>query len=134
MSYYEKYLKYKNKYLALKAKYGHLLTNKTGGDALFDELNVSETPINNLNLKIVSMNGGGDDDVTQTEVTVKLENSESLTSLFSQDGGAKKSKSKSKNNKAKKHFFADDSDLSKSTSTSSEANSDSDFSSSDTDW
>lgn len=132
MSYYEKYLKYKNKYLALKAKYGHLLKNKTNDNALFDELNISETPTNDLNLKIVPMNGGGDDDVTQTEVTVKLENSDSLTSLFSQNGGAKKSKSKK--NKAKKHFFVDDSDLSKSTSTSSEANSDSDFSSSDTDW
>jgi len=129
MSYYEKYLKYKNKYLALKAQYGHLLKNKKSDDTSFDELNVSETPINNL-----KMNGGGDDEVTQTEVTIKSENSELLTKLFGQGGGAKKSKSKSKNNKAKKHFFVDDSDLSKSTSTSSEANSDSDFSSSDTDW
>ena len=160
MLYLEKYTKYKNKYLDLKSKYGHLLnttpqktqlSNMTHSKILLD-LDESEHQKILFNPKIINLDGGtnstslkidsesnqGAETTETTETTTKLNNlssSESISSLFKQNGGEKKSK-KSKVNKGVGHFFQDksssDSSLSSESSTLSET--DSDFSSSELDW
>ena len=154
MLYQEKYTKYKNKYLDLKFKYGHLLnttpqktqlSNMTHSKILLD-LDESEHQKILFNPKIINLTGGTNstslkiesDSNQESETTTTLNNlssSESISSLFKQNGGEKKSK-KSKLNKGAKHFFQDktssDSSLSSESSTLSET--DSDFSSSDLEW
>lgn len=167
MLYQEKYTKYKNKYLDLKSKYGHLLnttpqktqlSNITHSKILLD-LDESEHQKNLVNPKIINLTGGTNltslkfdsksesnqvsESNQESETTTTLNNltsSESISSLFKQNGGAKgkKGPKKSKVNKGVKHFFQDkstsDSSLSSDTSTLSEVQSDSDFSSSELQW
>lgn len=154
MSYQQKALKYKNKYLALKSKYGHLLNTETPfpdvlvpNNKLFNELDTESSMPMSMNVNIVNtMTGGGDKgtdkgkdksaDITETDTTiVNNDNTEEVRNLFKQIAGAKPKKNKTKSkNQAKKHFLHDDSDLDDSTDTSSLANDDSEFSSSDIDW
>ena len=159
MLYQEKYTKYKNKYLDLKSKYGHLLnttpqktqlSNITHSKILLD-LDESEHQKNLVNPKIINLTGGNNltslkfdlelESNQESETTLNnLTSSESISSLFKQNGGAKgkKGSKKSKVNKGVKHFFQDkstsDSSLSSDSSTLSEVQSDSDFSSSDLQW
>jgi hypothetical protein len=161
MLYQEKYTKYKNKYLDLKSKYGHLLnttpqktqlSNITHSKILLD-LDESEHQKNLVNPKIINLTGGtnltslkfeSDSESNQESETIttlnNLTSSESISSLFKQNGGTKgkKKPKKSKVNKGVNHFFQDkstsDSSLSSDSSTLSEVQSDSDFSSSDLEW
>ena len=149
MSYQEKYLKYKNKYLALKSKEnfnnsGNNSENNLGNNLLnnFSELNESESEqsLNFFNPKIIDLNGGSQLNTTPQESEIETENNQSssdtISSLFNQTGGQEKPKEKPKKKvKSNKHFFHDksDSDL-LSSSTLSEADSDSEFSSSEVNW
>ena len=157
MSYQDKYLKYKNKYLALKAQ----LTNQE----------------NNHSIKIVNMKGGASnvenkevvelqeapevlpsevqapDSASKATIAVaegakaiaeaaqtvaesasNAEDSEILKPVENQNGGAKKSKKSKKSKRSttnyRKHFLNDDSSISDGSSSSSST----DFSSSDLDW
>ena len=133
MSYESKYLKYKNKYLALKVEIEKMQKE--------DE----NSTLNNF----FSGNffGGGkqklqaEPETTLTSLsTTEPSSTESVEKLFRQLGGAKKkskksSKSKSKSKAKSSNKLEDDSDIKDdSDSSSSSSESDSDFSSSDLDW
>jgi hypothetical protein len=135
MSYESKYLKYKNKYLALKVEIEKMQKE--------DE----NSTLNNF----FSGNffGGGkqklqaEPETTLTSLsTTEVSSTQSIEKLFRQLGGAKKkskksskSKSKSKAKAKSSNNMEDDSDITDdSDSSDSSSNSDSDFSSSDLDW
>lgn len=158
MSYQEKYSKYKNKYLDLKSKYGHLLNTKSKNTEPSDvkhsklllDLDESEHQLKLVNPKIINLTGGtsvSPESVSEAETTTattlnNLTSSESISSLFKQKGGmkgkkGKKGSKKSKVHKGVKHFFQDkstESSLSSESSTLSDAQSSSEFSSSELDW
>jgi hypothetical protein len=154
-NYQDKYLKYKNKYLALKAQ----ISNSSEQNSLFLK-NSESSSINNMQVKILNMLGGANndlkleymDDVTETNVTVtnqnqnqnknenKEENKEEKTEAessnveekFNKVGGARKvvKATKKKTDNYKKHFL-DDSDIKDDSEIST---SETEFSSSDLDW
>jgi hypothetical protein len=162
MSYNAKYLKYKHKYLSLKAQYSDFLNDENNIDALFSELEMTPTNnnININNIRIVDLVGGTkkreeeDDFEITTDTTINniqsggnydLESSFTMTTeTISEMVGGKievnlpmlKTK-KNKKNKGKKvnmrSQFFDNSDLSSSTNTSSEAYSDSTLTTTNTD-
>ena len=154
-NYQDKYLKYKNKYLALKAQ----ISNSSEQNSLFLK-NSESSSINNMQVKILNMLGGANDELggeyyqgTETNVTVTNQNqnqNQNQTQTENKDeknetessnveekfknlkGGAKKAvtATKKKNDNYKKHFL-DDSDI---TDDSDVSTSETDFSSSDLDW
>jgi hypothetical protein len=151
-NYQDKYLKYKNKYLALKAQ----ISNSSEQNSMFIK-NSESSSIDNMQIKINNMLGGNkivDDesvqitDVTITDAQVKERNnkkkeekqvkeeseSSNVEEKFNSNkkGGARKAvkSTKKKNDNYKKHFL-DDSDITDGSDLSS---SETEFSSSDLDW
>jgi hypothetical protein len=126
MSYEEKYLKYKNKYLALKTEYDRRVAAKA--EQSFKNLNITESSNVNLqeplNVKLVDLIGGAKKNVEPKSETTTTE----LDDLFSQAGG----KRKIKDSKSSRSQFFEDPDLSSSSESSTD--SDSSFSSSSLDW
>jgi len=134
MSYESKYLKYKNKYLALKVE-----VEKMQKDDENSTLN---------NFFSGNFFGGGkqklqaEPETTLTSLsTTEVSSTQSIEKLFRQLGGAKKkskksSKSKSKAKAKSSNKLEDDSDITDDSDLSSDSSSDSDsdFSSSDLDW
>lgn len=125
MSYEEKYLKYKNKYLALKAEYDRRVAAKASQSNT--NFNISESSNVNLdeplNVKLVDLIGGAKKVDTKSETTTT-----ELDELFSQNGGKRQIKKPTKSNRGQ--FFSDP-DLS---SSDSSTDTDSSFSSSSLDW
>ena len=122
MSYQEKYLKYKNKYLALKEEYDRRVAAKANQTNKFNLTENSPTNLEEpLNVKLVDLIGGGRKDHTKSETTTT-----ELDELFSHTGGKRQLKKQSKKNQ-----FFEDPDLS---SSDSSTDSDSSFSSSSLDW
>jgi hypothetical protein len=138
-NYQDKYLKYKNKYLALKAQ----ISNSSEQNSLFIK-NSESSSINNMQVKIVNMLGGTNNDlqvetIEPTETNVTITNQKDLESSNVEEkfnnnkkGGARKAvkTTKKKNDNYKKHFL-DDSDITEKSDLSS---TESVFSSSDLDW
>jgi len=153
-NYQDKYLKYKNKYLALKAQ----ISNSSEQNSLFLK-NSESSLINNMQVKILNMLGGSNNqpelenmEGTETNVTItsnqqnikenKKENAEDKAEAESSNveekfnpnlkGGARKAvkATKKKNDNYKKHFL-DDSDIKDDSDIST---SETPFSSSDLDW
>lgn len=125
MSYQEKYFKYKNKYLDLKSKLSKMQVN-----------NLSEESSVFLNPKDINLVGGKDKE-SEAEIEINQLSSDTISSLFNQNGGGrtreKKVNVKSKQMKASKQFIQDNSD-SDLVSSNTISNSDSDFLSSEVDF
>lgn len=155
MSYEDKYLKYKNKYLALKSKLANnglesnkiKILNMLGGadDASPNakvEANVEVPKVEESNVEAPNVEAPKVEEVkveeakepeTVTETTVSKPEETDVEKKFQSGGAKSKSKSKSKSKEKssyKKHFFQNDSEITDKSSESSM----SDFSSSELDW
>ena len=151
MSYEDKYLKYKTKYLQLKAylenkkQSGNLNMfggaedvdtnpNKESVNEVVSEEKAPEAPTHVVETPAHVVETPPSPEAapeTVTETTVNKETD--VEEKFKQAGGAKKktkSKSNAKKSAYKKHFFSDDSDITDKSSEDSK----SDFSSSELDW
>ena len=150
MSYQDKYLKYKNKYLALKAQltnqennHSIKIVNMNGGAANVEIQEAPEVqPTENSSKATIAVAEGAkaiaEAAQTVAETASNTEDSEILKPVENQNGGAKKSKKSKKSKRSKrstnnyrKHFLNDESSI---TDGSSSSSSTTDFSSSDLDW
>lgn len=128
MSYEQKYLKYKNKYLALKTlRAQRVSTNSAPTNNSFLNDSATETVDVDFEPRIVSLVGGG---AVNSDIARTPEIEDSVSSLFEQAGGKRTLKKSVHKKRGARHFFKEESD-SDLTSSDTLSVSNSEFSSSD---
>ena len=138
MSYEQKYLKYKNKYLALKTLRAQRVStnsapansapaNSASANNSFLNDSATETVDVDFEPRIVSLVGGG---AVNSDIARTPEIEDSISSVFEQAGGKRTLKESVHKKRGARHFFKNDSD-SDLTSSDTLSVSNSEFSSSD---